>query len=127
MVRMEREAVLAIIDLCEAEDWNFFGSDVLFDEMSLIADKIKKQKILLLCESAELYVALTNEIVTRAKRLEKHGIKPYDALHIASAESGGADIFLTTDRRLLNAAQRSDVKIKVGNPLKWLMEVLYEQ
>jgi predicted nucleic acid-binding protein len=124
---MESESVLAIIDRCEIGDWNFFSSDILFDEMSMIADNVKKQKILLLCQSATLYVALAEEIVTRAKELEKHGIKPYDALHVASAEFGGADIFLTTDRRLLNAAQKVDVKIKVNNPLKWLMEVLYEQ
>ncbi|MDR0648776.1 MAG: PIN domain-containing protein [Synergistaceae bacterium] len=124
---MESESVLAIIDRCEIGDWDFFGSDVLFDEMSMIADKVKKQKILLLCQSATLYVELTEEIVTRAKELEKHGIKPYDALHVASAEFGEADIFLTTDRRLLNATQRVDVKIKINNPLKWLMEVLYEQ
>jgi predicted nucleic acid-binding protein len=123
---MESESVLAIIDRCEAGDWDFFGSDVLFDEMSMIADKVKQQKILLLCKSAALYVALTEEIVTRAKELEKHGIKPYDALHVSNAEFGGADIFLTTDRRLLNAVQRTAVKVEVNNPLKWLMEVLYE-
>jgi predicted nucleic acid-binding protein len=123
---MESESVLAIIDRCETGDWDFFGSDVLFDEMSMIADKVKKQKILLLCQSATLYVGLTDEIVIRAKELEKHAIKPYDALHVASSEFGEADIFLTTDRRLLNAVQRTDVKVKVNNPLKWMMEVLYE-
>jgi predicted nucleic acid-binding protein len=93
----------------------------------MIADNVKQQKILLLCQSDMLYVALTEEIVTRAKEFEKHGIKPYDALYIASSEFGEADVFLTTDRRLTNAAQRTDVKVKVMNPLKWLMEVLYEQ
>ena len=72
----------------------------------MIADNVKQQKILLLCQSDMLYVALTEEIVTRAKEFEKHGIKPYDALHIASSEFGEVDVFLTTDRRLTNAAQK---------------------
>ncbi|MDR3331878.1 MAG: PIN domain-containing protein [Synergistaceae bacterium] len=124
IVRIESEAVVAIIDKCENEDWNFFSSDVLFDEISRLTDFVKKQKIMLLYRSATLHVEFTEEIILRGKELEQFGIESYDALHIASAESGGADVFLTTDNRLIKSANRANVNVLVKNPLIWLMEVL---
>ena len=37
----------------------------------------------------------------RAKQLEEVGFKSFDAMHIACAESEKADVFLTTDDKLL--------------------------
>lgn len=127
MVRMEAEAVLAIINRCESDGWNFFTSDVLFDEIDHNPNIVRKKKVLMLYRSAKDHIELTGEILTRAKRLEMFNIKAYDALHLASAEAGGVDIFLTTDRKLINAAIRSDANVKVKNPLIWLTEVLYDE
>jgi hypothetical protein len=127
-VRLESEAVLAIIDRCEnGGEWEFWGSDVLLDEISSIPHPGRRQRVMLLYRSSVGCVGLTDAIVARAKELAKFNIKPYDALHLASAEAGGADIFLTTDRKLVKVAKRADVKIKVENPLVWLTEVLYER
>ena len=72
-----------------------------------------------------------NEIVVpksaeadRARRLELLGFSPFDALHLASAEPGGADVFLTTDDDLLRRARRSpgSIHIRVENPLSWYEE-----
>lgn len=46
-------------------------------------------------------VTLTDAIRTRAHELVTQGQKPLDALHLACAESAGADWFLTCDDRLL--------------------------
>jgi predicted nucleic acid-binding protein len=45
-------------------------------------------------------------------------------LHLASAESARADYFLTTDDDLLRKSDRrqSDLKVKVENPAKWLIQ-----
>jgi predicted nucleic acid-binding protein len=51
------------------------------------------------------------------------GIKPFDSLHLALAETGGADVFLTTDNRLLRAAGKIELRTGVANPVTWLMEV----
>ena len=40
------------------------------------------------------------------------GFKNFDALHVASAEQAGADLFATTDDRLVAAARRSSDRIK---------------
>ena len=55
--------------------------------------------------------------------------RPFDdqtqALHLACAESGGADVFLTTDDKLLHkaAACAERLRVRVENPLVWLKEV----
>ena len=127
MVRMEAEAVISIISRCEDGEWELCGSDILLDEIANTTDLVKKQKILLLYHAAVDHIDITAGIVMRAKEIERMGVKPYDSLHLASAETGNADVFLTTDRKLINAAKRSDIRIKVGNPLIWLMEVLYDK
>ena len=52
-------------------------------------------------------------------------MKQWDALHLACAESGQADIFLTTDDKLLRLSQRiaNKLQVRVDNPLSWLTEV----
>jgi hypothetical protein len=49
----------------------------------------------------------------------------FDALHLACAESGRADVFLTTDDRLLrkSAGYAKQLYVRVENPLVWLREV----
>jgi len=123
---MEAEAVLSIIDICESDKWLSFGSDVLFDEILGITNIDKRNKVILLYRSAKQHIDLTDDIIYRAKQLERYNIKSYDALHVASAESVGADVLLTTDKDFINAARRSDAKVPTKNPLVWLAEVLYD-
>ena len=60
----------------------------------------------------------------RVAKLEVLGFKRFDALHIACAESGGADILLTTDDRMLRLAKRhrTQLRVRVENPYTWLQE-----
>ena len=105
-VRMECEAILSIIDNCGAGDWSYFSSDVLFDELLEIADSNRREKVMLLYYAAVEHIGFTESIFSRAKELELFNIKSFDALHVASAESAKADVLLTTDRKLINAAKR---------------------
>ena len=127
MVRLESEAVLTIIDRGEHKQWDIFGSDVLVDEIDRITDTIKKEKVFALYNSTTANIETNEVIISRAKELHTANLKPFDALHIASAEYGKADVFLTTDKRLINAAKRVSIKVKVSNPAIWLMEVLYNE
>lgn len=55
------------------------------------------------------------------------GFKPFDALHIACAERGNADVLLTTDDTVVQKAlqlQKGILKVRIVNPLKWLTEVV---
>ena len=124
---MECEAVLSIIDNCGAEGWLYFSSDTLLDEILETFDQDKREKLMLLYHSATEHIGFTELIYSRAKQLEQFNIKSYDALHLASAEAASADVLLTTDRRFINAAKRSDSHTPVKNPLVWLAEVLYDR
>ena len=73
------------------------------------------------------YVEINADIISRAKEFQLINIKPFDALHLASAECGGADILLTTDKKFLNRALGLNSKVKVSNPAIWLTEVLYNE
>ena len=61
----------------------------------------------------------------RASHLTEPGFSPSDALHLACAESGRVDVFLTTDDKLMSRARRraSQLKLRVENPLLWLKEI----
>ncbi len=58
--------------------------------------------------------------------VDSDGFRAFDALHVACAESGGAEALLTTDDRLRNRAVRHQDKIalRVENPAKWYSEVI---
>ena len=124
-VRLECEAVLTILNKCEYGIWDIFRSDVLDDEIDRMTNLIKKQKILRLYSSTSIHVEISDEIINRAKEFQDSIIKPFDALHLASAEYGGADVLLTTDKKFLNRALESNAKIKIANPAIWLTEVLF--
>jgi predicted nucleic acid-binding protein len=124
IVRFEAEAVVSIISNCEKYAWKLCASDVLYNEIIRIANVLKRDEVLALFNKMQIYTELTNEISLRGEELESFGIKSYDALHLASAELGGADVLLTCDRRFINAAERSNSKIPVKNPLRFIMEVL---
>ena len=69
-------------------------------------------------------IRLTTQAEQRAAYLEQHGLKPFDSLHVALAETSGADVFLTTDDHLIRAANKIDLQIKVEHPVFWIMEVM---
>jgi len=127
VIRMESEAILSIVDRCETGDWSFFSSDALDDELLNMENYFKRERVLLLYRLAGKHITLNKDISSRAIDLKLFGISSYDALHIASAELGGADIFLTTDYRLINAAKKAKVNIPVMNPLIWFSELLYDR
>ena len=58
--------------------------------------------------------------------LETLGFGAFDALHIACAESAGAEVFLTTDDSLRLRALReaNKLSVHVENPAKWYAEVI---
>lgn len=122
-IRIESEAVLAILQRCVTGEWQLLSSEVLEIEIDNTPDHWKKSKVYELYKLTKEKVVLTEEIVQRAIEIQKSGIKPFDSLHLASAEYSKADIFLTTDNALLHLARRMDLNVRAANPLNWFMEV----
>jgi predicted nucleic acid-binding protein len=124
-VRFEAEAIVSILKRCNlGREWKLIGSDIIDLEISKCRDAVKRQKVLLLHYSAVEKVKNNTEIQSRAANFRRYNIKLFDSLHLAAAEYANVDIFLTTDGQLIKTAARSDIKIRVANPLAYYMEVL---
>ena len=125
-VRLESEAVLTILEHTQSGMWAIIGSEVIDIEISKIPDDDLRCKVNILTGMKQKLITVNNDVEIRAKELEKLGFKSFDALHIACAEKGDADILLTTDDIFLSKAlqSRNILKVRVENPLRWLMEVM---
>lgn len=126
-IRLESEAVIAILRHVESEEWSLVSSGVVSYEISRTSDEERKRRLLLLVQGASVFIPVGQQTYIRAGELQHElGIKAYDALHIACAEQGGADAFLSTDDRLVKAIKRNSetTNIRVENPLTWLQEVI---
>ena len=121
-VRLEAEAVLSILEMAQADEVEIVGSDIIGDELSEMPDRERREKVELLLALASTRMVLTPAIEDRAAELQKQNISPFDALHLAAAESARSDYFLTTDDNLLRKAKRVALKVKVENPAKWLIQ-----
>ena len=94
-------------------------------EVGQTLDPIQKDDINDLLNYVHQTVPIGTMEKMRGKTLEALGFKAADALHIACAESGGADVLLTTDDRMLRQAKRKFVqlRVRVENPYTWLQEI----
>jgi len=68
---------------------------------------------------AKHHQTVNDGIKKRAKQLEKKGIKPMDALHVACAEVINCDYFLTCDDRLVK--RYKDNILQVKNPIELIL------
>ena len=127
-VHLESEAVLAICERAEEGTWTLLSSTALTFELSRIPDPQRRARTQRLLSAANESVAVDPAAIARAKTLQNaYGLRALDALHLACAEALRADVFLTTDDRLLRACRRmiaGKLLFAVANPLTWLTEFL---
>ena len=94
-------------------------------EISRISDRDKRRQVEDLYDGLELEnIPYTYELDKRVEELEKYNIHYMDAYHIAYAESKEVDYFITVDKQLINASKKVNLKIKVINPIEFIMEVM---
>jgi predicted nucleic acid-binding protein len=124
-IRLETEAVILILTHIETGEWEWIGSEALDFEIGQIPDQDRQVRVKLLTTDVRRSIRIEHVQSERAQHLAALGFHPYDALHLACAESGAADVFLTTDDRLLRLAGRmsGELNVSVRNPLPWLEEV----
>lgn len=124
-IRLEAEAVLLILSHIESGEWKWISSEVSDFEIAQRRDQELKARVQELVVHANESVRLEEAEVARAQQLEALTFRAFDALHLACAESGNVDVFLTTDDRLLRLAARvaDRLHVRVANPLIWLKEM----
>ena len=123
-IRIESEAIIAILYKCFYNSWKLIGSDVLEYEIIKTPDIEKMNKTLNLYKINKESIEINNVIVERAKELQKHGLKPIDSLHFASAEYRNVDVLLTVDKDFINNSKKIFSALNVENPIVWFMEAM---
>lgn len=126
-VYLEAEAVLSIVAHCEKGEWELLGSGVLELELSRLTNMERLEQVRVLYSAARTRIAMTPEAENRAFFFQQQNIKVFDSFHLAVAEAGDADVFLTTDDRLLRAVSKIELKTRAANPVSWLMEVINDE
>jgi predicted nucleic acid-binding protein len=83
----------------------------------------KRNRVLNLLSVTREYIVLTDEIISRVRIFCEAGLRTYDALHLACAESVNA-IFITSDDKINRTIQNNPnlTTTSVKNPVLWIME-----
>lgn len=124
-IRLEAEAVLLIYRKCRIGEWQLINSEIIELEIAQTKDIQRRSQLQLAISIAQEKLLLKDSVKQRVIELTQIGFKSFDAAHVASAENGNVDVFLTTDDRLLKRANRySDrLKVKVSNPVTWFINI----
>jgi predicted nucleic acid-binding protein len=123
-INVEAEAVLTILELVESGSLELLSSEALQFEVDRTPDADRKASVREILELASQTIELVDAIEVHADSLVKAGIKPLDALHLASASWAKADFFCTCDDRLLKKSKRlKGLTVEVVTPLQLVAEV----
>lgn len=125
-IAVEAEAILGVLTLCEAGQVELLSSAALVFELDRNPHPVRKEYALKKCwlKQQRLSPLTASQLEELARRFQAEGIKPVDALHLASAVVGKADYFCTCDDRFLKRAKAVDTgQTKVGSPLELITEV----
>ena len=119
---LETLALALVLQLVEAGEAVLINSIVLEFENSKNPFSLRQDWVSRCLEQATDYQRVDESIRERAEALEKHGLKAIDSLHVACAESAGADYFLTCDDRLLK--KQKHITVSSMNPLDFVQKVM---
>jgi predicted nucleic acid-binding protein len=123
-VRLEAEAVLGILALCDVGTAELLDSEALRWENAYNPSPIRRSFAEEALDSAKDYISATGVIERRADGCIQAGMKPIDALHLASAVEAGASYFCTCDDKLLRRAKQADTAgTRAISPLELIEEM----
>ena len=127
-IRLEAEAFLSILEKTMAGAVSIISSSVLAYENSLSPFPERKERVSHYVALASRSVKMSDTIKKRATLLEESGFDSLDAMHLACAESGGAEYFITCDDTIIRKARknRTAVSLLVCSPLEFLVEEVFK-
>ena len=125
-VYLECNSVMIILEMIEKGFVELCGSKMLRMEIDDTPNSFKREKLELMYSLCASEIEVTEDIVERALDIQNNSnIRSKDSIHLACAEAGEVDFFLTVDKKFRNNANRLQAKVQVISPTEWLMEVLY--
>lgn len=124
-VALEAEAIVGLLAKCEAGLLELVWSEVLSLEVERNSHPQRRAYVLGILDIARTSIPINDIIKERAIEFEKRGFKPFDALHLATADKSRVEYFCTCDDRFLKKA-RSQVglSVKVVSPIELASEVM---
>ena len=120
--RLEAEAVLAILERIEAHQIELISSATLAYENLMSPLVERREYVMSYLNLAATFVTSDVALLERAREFEARGMRPLDALHLASAERGRARWFITCDDRILRRARRQELgtRLTIGTPIEFV-------
>jgi predicted nucleic acid-binding protein len=123
-VRLEAQAITAVVALVEAGEIELVSSAVLQIEHERNRNPLRRgasaQVLLLATEVVEIDEAVDQ----RTQSYRMLGLKGLDAAHLACAVHAGVDFFCTCDYRFLRRAKKLDTGLtRAVSPLELIQEV----
>ncbi len=128
-IRLESEAVLLILGRVANGFLELVSSDVVHREIGRTNDLDRRERVHALANTASRLVKSSSVETERGVVIQAMGFGYFDALHLACAEAGVADFFLSTDDNLVGLASKvgDQLRVKVANPLNWLTELTSDE
>lgn len=112
-VRVEAEAMVALFAAIEDGILEWIGSEYLDFEVEQDPDAERVKRLRSVLALVRTRVPASEGVVQRARAIERVGLRGLDALHVASAEAGRAELLVTTDDRMMRRAARARVRLHV--------------
>jgi predicted nucleic acid-binding protein len=107
-IRVETEAVFAILAAAQAGELHLLCSSALEYEINRIPDEQRRQEALSILSIASERLTISEATEELAHTLQQQGIGAMDAVHLALASTAEVDFFATCDAPLVRKAQRCD-------------------
>lgn len=105
-IRVETEALFAVLASIHAGHFQLFSSSALEYEIKRIPDEQRRQETMSILSLAKERLNISNEVEGLAEILEQQGINAMDAIHLALASTAKVDFFVTCDKDFLRKAKR---------------------
>lgn len=122
-VLLEAQAVLGILAVCESGKADMVASDALAFESDANPDAVRRDFADQAIAKAAQFIQTSPQIKASAQTFVDAGIKPLDALHLASAVAAKGNYLCTCDDRFLKKARSLETKpTKVVSPLELASE-----
>lgn len=123
-VALEADAVVTILAMCRSGLVELISSDALLQEIKRNPHPDRKAFALRTLEMATRFVSTSRELLNQYSPLAIGGLKPFDALHAASALVAKADYFCTCDDKLLRRFKSLGFRSpKIVGPLELVAEI----
>lgn len=122
IVRLQTEAKLHVQEMIREGTLSLIWSAMMDIENSANPDLNRKVAIADWQQLGVEDVSVNERVEAVAETLSRIGVKPMDALHVASAIEAHAEYFLTTDKALIRKMAKHD-SIRVVDPVDFVREL----